>query len=867
MIKSADIRQQFIDYFKNQHGHKFIPSSPVVPLTDPTLLFTNAGMNQFKPYFLGESKAEFPRAVNSQKCIRVSGKHNDLEEVGRDTYHHTFFEMLGNWSFGDYYKAEAIEWAWKLFTEVWGLDASRLYASVYKDDDEALQLWKKISGLPESRILRFGEKDNFWEMGETGPCGPCSEIHYYRGNDKNQDPGRVNADDADYIELWNLVFIQYNRDENGKLHNLPTKHVDTGAGFERIVATLNNVNSNYETDVFFPLLDKISALSGRDYDSGVAGMPHRVIADHLRMLSFAIADGAIPGNEGRSYVLRRILRRAVRYGRQLELTQPFLHDIVPVLAEQMKGVFPELKQHEQHISNIIKSEEESFSQTLDRGLDIFDKIAGAVHDKKKTIIPGADVFKLYDTFGFPMDLTRLLAEEKGLQIEEKQFEKFMQEQKDRARAAGKFKGVSQEELEWKIIDKNTENNFCGYDKLEAEAQIVKVAVTGEYIYLVFNTTPFYAESGGQVGDKGEMIFPDGHAIQIIDTKLIAENRVHIVLKKELKTDDFKERFQLKVKTEDRRNIAGNHSATHLLHRVLKDVLGEQVKQSGSFVNSDYLRFDFNHHTGISELELESIQKKINEKIQNSLPVQIKEMEYKEAVEEGAVALFGEKYSDKVRTVKMGDYSFELCGGTHVSNTSEILYFLIRSESSIASGVRRIEAVTGKKAHEAATGALTLEKNLMSSFQCKKEDLPQRITELKNENATLRKEVEEMEKKILLSDLDRFISSAREINNIKLIAQKVNTTSMDQLKELGDKLREKCTGTVITLAMISKNQPQVLVAVSDDLMKSGYHAGKLVGKIGKALGGGGGGRPHMATAGGKNVEKLDEVLKNIESFLV
>jgi len=866
MLKSSDLREQFIEYFVKQHGHTFVPSSPVVPLTDPTLLFTNAGMNQFKPYFLGEAQAEKTRVVNSQKCIRVSGKHNDLEEVGRDSYHHTFFEMLGNWSFGDYYKAEAIEWAWRLFTTEWGMDPSRLYATVYRDDDEAFDLWKKISGLPESRILRFGEKDNFWEMGETGPCGPCSEIHYYRGRDKVQDPGRVNADDADYIELWNLVFIQYNRDENGTLHLLPKKHVDTGAGFERIVSTLNGKNSNYESDVFYPLLDAISGISGRDYDAGAAGMAHRVIADHIRMLSFAIADGAIPGNEGRSYVLRRILRRAVRYGRQLELRDPFLYRIVPVLAEQMSGIFPEVQKQQEHIGRIIRAEEESFAQTLDRGLDIFAQLSMELIGKKAETIPGDDVFKLYDTFGFPMDLTRLLAEEKGLKIDEAGFEEQMSRQKERARAAGKFKAGSRGELTWTQVAEGESTEFRGYEQLDCEAEALAWALDGELAYLVCDRSPFYAESGGQIGDRGWIYWAEGGQTEIIDTVNIGEQRVHVMKASDFEPGRLKGTLRLKVENSLRLSTARNHSATHLLHQALKDVLGDHVKQSGSFVGPDRLRFDFNHHAKISREELREIQDRVNGRILAALPVKIHEMQYSEAVAEGAVALFGEKYADRVRTVRMGDYSFELCGGTHVTNTADIALFVIESESSIASGVRRVEAVTGSIAHERSLTALERMRELEKQLQCRAEEVKDRITELQHELQAVRKDSEELRKAQLLNNLDDLLEEIETVNDVRLLSRITEADSLDQLKEMGDRLRDRCRDCVIVLALVKDGQPQVMVAVGDDAVKKGLHAGKLVGRIGKALGGGGGGKPHMATAGGKDASLLPEVMEKLGFIL-
>ncbi len=866
MIKSRDVREQFIKFFTEKHGHHFIPSSPVVPLTDPTLLFTNAGMNQFKPYFLGEQVPEITRAVNTQKCIRVSGKHNDLEEVGRDTYHHTFFEMLGNWSFGDYYKAEAIEWAWELFTKVWGLDRGRLYATVYRDDDEAFDLWKKISGLPQDRILRFGEKDNFWEMGDTGPCGPCSEIHYYRGDSKIQDPGRINADDPEYIELWNLVFIQYNRDEHGILTPLPKKHVDTGAGFERLVATLNGANSNYDTDVFFPLLGEISRISGHEYDKGTAGMPHRVIADHIRMLSFAIADGAIPGNDGRSYVLRRILRRAVRYGRQLNLHDPFLYRLVDVLASQMSDVFPELSAQKDHISNIIKGEEESFSVTLDRGLEIFEQISSDCNRDKRTLLSGSEVFKLYDTFGFPMDLTRLLAEEKSLAIDEKGFDALMTEQKERARAAGKFKTSVKDSLEWVEVGAPAPTKFLGYEDLEADATCLKYAVSSEDCFIVCDVTPCYAESGGQVGDHGRVIFENGTKADILDTLIFGEDRVMKLQRRDDLPELLKTPFRLVVDRDRRRNTARNHSATHLLHQALKDVLGGHVRQSGSWVGPEYLRFDFNHHTRISDEELAAVQQRVNEKILAAETVTIKSMGYHDAVDQGAMALFGEKYSEEVRTVRMGDYSFELCGGTHVENTSDIGLFVIVSESSVASGVRRIEALTGRMASEKALESIGIADGLAHRFQCTVDELPSQVDALQRKKSELEKQLSQMEKNLLLSDLDSFLAAGQTLGDIRVISRFVDAGSMDLLKELGDKLRERCEQTIIILGMNVDGQPQVLAAVTDDLQKKGYHAGKIVGRIGKALGGGGGGRPHMATAGGKDPDLLEKVLENFEPFV-
>jgi alanyl-tRNA synthetase len=864
-MKSNEIRQSFIDFFRKQHQHTFVPSSPVVPQNDPTLLFTNAGMNQFKPYFLGNETAPYKRAVNSQKCIRVSGKHNDLEEVGQDDYHHTFFEMLGNWSFGDYYKAEAIEWAWQLFTKAWGLDPRRLYATVYRDDEEAEILWKKISGLPSSRILRFGEKDNFWEMGETGPCGPCSEIHYYKGDEpERQDPGLVNTGSSLYIELWNLVFIQYNRDENGKLHPLPQRHVDTGAGFERIAAVLSGVQSNYETDVFLPIINKIADLSGLGYQSDAAGTPHRVIADHVRMLAFAIADGALPGNEGRGYVLRRILRRAARYGRKIGLTEPFLAQLMPVLSAEMGAMFPELKTQNAHIQRVLTAEEESFGQTLDRGLEIFENIARRTAEKSETHIPDEDVFKLYDTFGFPLDLTRLLAQEKGLFIREDGFEKRMAKQREQARAAGKFRNEGQQELEWHQVSYADSSHFVGYTALSVKSDLIRWAYSNNQSYLVFAETPFYAEAGGQVGDKGEIV-KEGSRFQVVNTIRIDGENVHIInelIPQSLLTGAY----ALNVHDSARRSTQRNHTATHLLHAALRSVLGGHVHQAGSYVGPDYLRFDYTHYQKLSEKELNEIQLLVNEKILSNLTLNIVEKNFQEAVDEGAMALFGEKYGEKVRTVQVGDYSYELCGGTHVNATGEIGYFDISSESSIASGIRRIEAITGTEAIKKMMEQSHIVKVLSQKLQAAMPELPQKVQHLQEHLRSAEKELAQTKQKLLLSAVDDFLKNPKQLGEIKLYVNRLDVDSMEQLKALGDRIRDKMDSGAAVFGALINGMPQALCVVSDDLVKKGVHAGKWVGRIGKALGGGGGGKAHMATAGGKNAELLDEVLNNLETIL-
>jgi alanyl-tRNA synthetase len=872
-MDSKTTRKQFIEYFEKTLGHTVVPSAPVVPQADPTLLFTNAGMNQFKPYFLGEAQAPFKRAVNSQKCIRVSGKHNDLEAVGRDHYHHTFFEMLGSWSFGDYYKKEAIEWAWTLFTDIWGLDPKRLYATVFTDDDEAYNIWHKIPDLPEGHLLRSGEKDNFWSMGDTGPCGPCSEIHYYSGeNVDEQDPARVNADDPEYMELWNLVFIQYDRDDKGELHPLTQKHIDTGAGFERIVAVLNGYKSNYDTDLFKPIIEQIEAISDIAYDPGDAGTPHRVIADHIRMLSVAISDGAIPGNEGRSYVLRRILRRAARFGRELRMKEPFLYRLVPTVSKVLGDVYPEIKHQREQIQKIIRAEEESFGNTLDKGLELFGQIAKQARKNDGKTLNSEDVFRLYDTYGFPVDLTKLLAKEKGLSVNEDEVNTLMEQQRERARAAGKFTGKNAEELNWIILDNDKTPEFAGYDTLSCDAQLVKYAVDDNFTYLVFDKTPFYAESGGQVGDKGQMLLQKHSGIKtdartnIIDTKKMGEDIVHVVEGSVLEGDSKQIKATLEVQESLRRDTARNHTATHLLHAELRSTLGEHVHQAGSYVGPDRLRFDFTHFEKVPyELQME-IQQRVNTVIMQNIEVKTEIKPYAEAINDGAQALFGEKYGDEVRVVSVPGASKELCGGTHVRRSGDIGLFMIVSESSVASGVRRIEAVTGKAAYDVLKKQQRTITEIKDVLKAPEKDLAEKVNEMTLTIRHLEKDVIELKSKMLTLDVDAYLKEPRDINGNTYYINKVNVENMDQLKALGDKVREKMSSGVAVFGTIIKETPQVLCVVTDDLVKSGIKAGNIVKILGKALGGGGGGKPHMATAGGKDTEKLDEILRQADMLL-
>jgi alanyl-tRNA synthetase len=870
-MDSKTIRQQFIDYFEKTLGHTLVPGAPVIPLNDPTLLFTNAGMNQFKPYFLGEHVPPFRRVVNFQKCVRVSGKHNDLEEVGRDHYHHTFFEMLGSWSFGDYYKKEAIEWAWKLFTEIWGMDPRRLYATVYEDDDEARGIWEGIPNLDPSHLLTFGEKDNFWSMGDTGPCGPCSEIHYYRGKHiDEQNPEKVNADDPEYIELWNLVFIQFDRDAAGALRPLGQKHIDTGAGFERIVAVLDEKESNYDTDLFKPIIEQIEAITNIAYDPGEEGMSHRVIADHVRMLTACIADGAIPGNEGRAYVLRRILRRAARFGRTLNMKEPFLYRLVPAVVYVLGDVYPEIAAQREHIQRVIRAEEESFGNTLDKGLELFEKLARKTRHTQEKVLNSEDVFKLYDTYGFPVDLTRLMAEEKGLSINEKEIEDHMEEQRARARAAGKFKIRSSGELNWVDADKESKSEFAGYQTYELEANLIRYARDEDNTYLVFDKTPFYPESGGQVGDKGKIRFANDRENAdhlVVDTQKIDNNIVHII-QGNIGDEILSELPMATIKVDEspRRDTARNHSATHLLHAALRKILGDHVHQAGSYVGPDRLRFDFTHFEKLSQDERNKLQQTVNNEILKNIPIEAEQKPYAEAMESGAQALFGEKYEDVVRVVKIGDVSMELCGGTHVGRTGDIGPFLIISENSVASGVRRIEAVTGTAGLGLLQAQQVLVAELRDILKTSEDKIIDKIDALNHEIKVLGKENTELKGKLLLTDIDSYFLKPGEYAGAPLYVNRVYVENTDQLKIIGDKVREKMKHGTAVFGAVVDGVPHLLCVVSDDLIKQGVKAGNIVKKLGKAIGGGGGGKPHMAMAGGKDVTLMNDLFVNIEKYL-
>lgn len=864
-MTSNEIRQQFLDFFISKE-HRIVPSAPVVPHGDPTLLFTNAGMNQFKDVFLGNGSREYKRAADTQKCIRVSGKHNDLEEVGHDTYHHTFFEMLGNWSFGDYYKKEAIAWAWELLTEVWKLPKERIWVTVFRTDDEALEFWKSETDINPEHILRFDEKDNFWEMGDTGPCGPCSEIHINLSDDLNAGH-LVNSSSPLCIEIWNLVFIQYNRDETGKLNELPAKHVDTGMGFERVCAVLQNKKSNYDTDVFTPIINAVSKLSGIPYDLslsaddnssvGQSNVSMRVIADHVRTLSFAIGDGATPGNEGRGYVLRRLLRRAARYGRKINLKEPFLYKLVSAIVENFSHVFPEVKTNQAQIEKIIKAEEESFNATLDRGIELFDVLVKKLSLKKEKVVSGEDVFKLYDTFGFPVDLTAVMAREHGFEIDEAGFIKLMNEQKERARKSTKDKISSAhavvDNLDGFEIAFNDITTFIGYTELTAKAKVVGIKKQETATFVILDKTPFYAESGGQVDDHG-WIEINGTKHKVDALSKVNGMVVHII--DEAANLSIEDEVIVSVDTKRRADIMRNHSATHFLHKALREILGQHVQQSGSLVEPERLRFDFSHFEKVKKAELDAIESLVNEKLRENLQLSHHcDTSFEDAKKMGALMFFGDKYGDKVNVVQFGDYTMEFCGGTHVKNSSEIGLFKIVSESSIASGVRRIEAVTGSGVER-----------LIENLELKIESSEKKIDELYEEKKKLEKEIAALKLKEKLGGIDSIVSSPIEVNGIKVFKGKVSASSLEELKSMGDELREKMKYGVGVMISEIEDRVGIVAVVSDDLIKEKkILAGNVVKKVAEIVGGSGGGRPHLATAGGKDVTKIDEALNSVDKL--
>lgn len=872
-MTSAQVRESFIKFFESKE-HLFVRSSPVVPHDDPTLMFTNAGMNQFKAIFLGDNPKGWKRACNSQKCIRVSGKHNDLDVVGRDNYHHTFFEMLGNWSFGDYYKKEAIAWAWELLTEVWKLPKERLFATVYEDDDEAWQIWKDVSGLPDDRIMRFDAKSNFWEMGDTGPCGPCSEIHYDRGDLATQaetfkDPILgVNGENDRYIEIWNNVFMQYERISDGSLIPLKAKNVDTGMGFERICSILQGKTSNYDTDVFSPIIAKVAELSQVPYSDGVDGTPHRVIADHLRAISFAIADGALPSNEGRGYVLRRILRRASRFARLLGQKEAFICKLVQVLADTMGEAFPEIRERKDFVTEVIKSEEERFIKTLDAGLERFENIVQELKGAK--VISGDKVFQLYDTYGFPPDLTGILAEEKGLSIDEAGFEKCMEEQKARARANMK-QGINTMGTEGWTQYSEASTEFVGYEFATCETKIARFREDKGVLSIVLEKSPFYAEMGGQVGDKGTLV-ASGLEISVFDTVKVNDTAVcrGKVLKGEATEESMAQVFVATVDNDRRKDIRKNHSATHLLQAALREVLGSHVQQQGSFVSSEVLRFDFSHFNAMTEEEIQKVEDIVNEKVMACLKVSTQVMNVDEAKASGAMALFGEKYGEDVRVVKMGsdceEFSKELCGGLHVSCTGEIGLVKIVSESSVSAGVRRIEAVSGRNAMLLLRTGTKILSALREQLRCKDADLLARIAQNFEKTLSLEKALQSVKLELATLAAADILRGALDVLGVQLYVREF-TMPEDKYKDLLDGVQNKLSpDSIAVIANKGESNGSIAVMVGKEVQAKGIKAGDMVKDLAAACGGKGGGRPDRAQAGTREPEKISAAISNANNWL-
>ncbi|EDP97572.1 alanine--tRNA ligase [Kordia algicida OT-1] len=869
-MKSQDIRAKFLEFFKSK-THQIVPSAPMVTKNDPTLMFVNSGMAPFKEYFLGNGTPKSNRIADTQKCLRVSGKHNDLEEVGYDTYHHTMFEMLGNWSFGDYFKKEAITWAWELLTEVYGIDKDILYVTVFegsdedglKLDQEAYDLWKEI--VPEERILMGNKADNFWEMGEQGPCGPCSEIHVdiRSEEEKAKIPGAdlVNMDHPQVVEIWNLVFMQYNRKADKSLEKLPAQHVDTGMGFERLCMVLQDVKSNYDTDVFTPLIREIETITNVKYGTNEkVDVAIRVIADHVRAVSFSIADGQLPSNNTRGYVIRRILRRAVRYGFTfLNKKEPFIYRLVDVLDNKMGKAFPELKEQKQLIQNVIKEEEQSFLRTLDQGLVLLDRVIENVNGK---VVSGKKVFELKDTYGFPEDLTELILRERGLTYNEEEFDAALKIQQEGGRKATAIQAD-----DWVVLLEDEEEEFVGYDLLEVDVRLtryrkIETKKEGVQYQLVFNMTPFYPEGGGQVGDKGYVETSNGDVIYVLDTK--KENNLIIHITKNL-PKKLNEPLRAVVDKKQRERTAANHTATHLLHQALREILGTHVEQKGSAVHSKYLRFDFSHFSKLTVEELRDVENFVNSRIEGKLPLEEKRNRpVEEALADGALALFGEKYGDTVRSIRFGK-SIELCGGTHVQNTADIWHFKIKSEGAVAAGIRRIEAITYD-----ATKEFYFENN-RAYYEIKDvlnnpKDAVKAVTDLKDENAKLRKQIENLLKDKAKNLKGELKNELKDINGVQFLAKQVD---LDQngIKNLAFELGGEIKNLFLFFATATENKVMLTCYISKELVSErGFDAGKVVRELGKLIHGGGGGQPFFATAGGKNPGGIPKAIERVKEYV-
>ena len=868
-MKSKDIRKEFLHFFETK-GHLIVDSAPIVLKDDPTLMFNNSGMAQFKEYFLGNGTPKSNRIADTQKCLRVSGKHNDLDDVGKDTYHHTMFEMLGNWSFGDYFKKEAIAWAWELLTEKYGISKDQIYVTVFEGDkgdgtsldEEALELWKQH--IAEDRILYGNKKDNFWEMGDIGPCGPCSEIHVdiRPEADRLAVDGKtlVNMDHPQVIEIWNLVFMQYQRKADGSLESLPARHIDTGMGFERLAMVLQGKSSNYDTDVFQPTINKLEEISGVKYGTAEkTDIAIRVVVDHLRAVSFAIADGQLPSNTGAGYVIRRILRRAISYGyRFLGLKEPFIYKLYPILKAEMGDFFPELVKQETIVTGVIREEEASFLRTIEQGLNRLNQIIEQLGDSK--IVPGDVIFELYDTFGFPADLSRIVAEDHGFTIDEAGFEAEMAKQKERSK-----KATALVTDDWVILDDKGNEISIAYDNTEAEVKITRYRKVknkkGEFFQLVFNQTPFYAESGGQIGDTGS-ISTLNETIEVVDTKKENNLVIHFV---ETLPENVNATFNAKVDTEKRNETTKNHSATHLMHEALREVLGTHVEQKGSYVGDDYLRFDFSHFSKMTYEEIAIVEQKVNDKIAEALPlIEKRDCDINEAIAEGAMALFGEKYGDKVRVIRFGS-SIELCGGTHVKNTADIRLFRILSESSTAAGIRRIEAITSNKAIEAYKDAEKNYNDVLAALKTKN-DAVKAVQHLLDENAELKKQLESFVAQQAAAEKATWKAAVKEINGVNFLAVKTNLDT-NAAKQNAIDLTKEIENAFIVVGTNDAVKPSITISIAKNLVDDkGYNAGQIVKEIAKHINGGGGGQAFLATAGGKEVSGLDAALKQAEDFV-
>lgn len=868
-MKSKDIRKEFLHFFETK-GHLIVDSAPIVLKDDPTLMFNNSGMAQFKEYFLGNGTPKSNRIADTQKCLRVSGKHNDLDDVGKDTYHHTMFEMLGNWSFGDYFKKEAIAWAWELLTEKYGISKDQIYVTVFEGDkgdgtsldEEALELWKQH--IAEDRILYGNKKDNFWEMGDIGPCGPCSEIHVdiRPEEDRLAVDGKtlVNMDHPQVIEIWNLVFMQYQRKADGSLESLPARHIDTGMGFERLAMVLQGKSSNYDTDVFQPTIQKLEEISGVKYGTAEkTDIAIRVVVDHLRAVSFAIADGQLPSNTGAGYVIRRILRRAISYGyRFLGLKEPFIYKLYPILKAEMGDFFPELVKQETIVTGVIREEEASFLRTIEQGLNRLNQIIEQLGDSK--VVPGDVIFELYDTFGFPADLSRIVAEDHGFTIDEAGFEAEMAKQKERSK-----KATALVTDDWVILDDKGNETSIAYDNTEAEVRITRYRKVknkkGEFFQLVFNQTPFYAESGGQIGDTGS-ISTLNETIEVVDTKKENNLVIHFV---ETLPENVNATFNAKVDIEKRNETTKNHSATHLMHEALREVLGIHVEQKGSYVGDDYLRFDFSHFSKMTNEELAIVEQKVNDKIAEALPlIEKRDCDINDAIAEGAMALFGEKYGDKVRVIRFGS-SIELCGGTHVKNTADIRLFRILSESSTAAGIRRIEAITSNKAIEAYKDAEKNYNDVLAALKTKN-DAVKAIQHLLDENAELKKQLESFVAQQATAEKATWKAAIKEINGVNFLAVKTNLDT-NAAKQNAIDLTKEIENAFIVVGTNDAVKPSITISIAKNLVdEKSYNAGQIVKEIAKHINGGGGGQPFLATAGGKEVSGLDAALKQAEDFV-